>query len=598
MMQNYIKAENYQAWLVVEDGPYIPYKTVVDGDKTTKILKEKHELDDEDYKKIELNHRAMKCLYNGICQDEYEKISSLESAKEIWDYLIVVNEGTAQVKKTRTRLLLREYELFEMDPKESIQDMFTRFTKITNELSSLGRKFPTDDLVTKILSILPESWEQKVTAIEEFRLLQDMTLEDLIGKLQTHEIHRKSYVKNKVKEERKEKDDRREKEKERDMGLDVITEEDMMEGNAAVFVKNAMKKYNRFQRRIKNEGCFKCGKPGHVMKDCRVKDSKKFDTNPNKSKKKAFVGDAGAWDDSSDEEEEEETVDLALMADIESENESDEAQESEVEKIKKKVYTFSLPKLQRFAIKQIEKIEKYICELKELEEKVDELEDLVQMVSTQLDESVDTLNSLQDEKEQLEQDKEHEKEKLVLKTKEYDDLCSEFKLTTHALKLEIDGLNSHLSSCQLSHDELKKKLDEHVCPTTPAHFDSGRKLFNMLVSGTNRQGLGYQPTVYPSKKYVDLPCNRVCSCCGMSGHKVVECSKKLEIIKKSTQWVQRPEKTSQPIRLSKRPNQPKTKLVSTPYGKVRVVEKWVKKCDLNVHFAKGPQNIWVPKSNQ
>jgi len=59
---------------------------------------------------------------------------------------------------------MRKYELFEMGDRETIMDMYTRFTHITNELKSLGKTFTTKELVRKILRFLPRPWEAKVMA--------------------------------------------------------------------------------------------------------------------------------------------------------------------------------------------------------------------------------------------------------------------------------------------------------------------------------------------------------------------------------------------------------------------------------------------------
>ncbi|GAV61678.1 LOW QUALITY PROTEIN: zf-CCHC domain-containing protein/UBN2 domain-containing protein, partial [Cephalotus follicularis] len=53
-----------------------------------------------------------------------------------------------------------EYELFFMHDNESISDMFTRFTTITNSLKNLGKSYSNQELVRKILR-LPKSWTPK-----------------------------------------------------------------------------------------------------------------------------------------------------------------------------------------------------------------------------------------------------------------------------------------------------------------------------------------------------------------------------------------------------------------------------------------------------
>jgi len=70
--------------------------------------------------------------------------------------------------------------------------MYTYFTEITNELKSLEKFFTTEELVRKILRFLPKSWEAKVTGIQEAKDMKAITLDELIGNLQTYELRRDS----------------------------------------------------------------------------------------------------------------------------------------------------------------------------------------------------------------------------------------------------------------------------------------------------------------------------------------------------------------------------------------------------------------------
>jgi len=103
------------------------------------------------------NAKAKKLLYFGLGPDEYTTISECECTKDIWDAPQVAHEGTNQVKQSHIELLMRKYELFEMGDRETILDMYTRFTHITNELKPLGKTFSTEELVRKILRFLPRT---------------------------------------------------------------------------------------------------------------------------------------------------------------------------------------------------------------------------------------------------------------------------------------------------------------------------------------------------------------------------------------------------------------------------------------------------------
>ncbi|GAV58369.1 UBN2 domain-containing protein, partial [Cephalotus follicularis] len=80
------------------------------------------------------------------------------------------------------------FELFKMQPKESIKDLYNRLLDITNGLLGLGKVFGQDELVRKLLGCLNDEWETKVTAIEESKDLKTMEIEELLGSLMTHEV--------------------------------------------------------------------------------------------------------------------------------------------------------------------------------------------------------------------------------------------------------------------------------------------------------------------------------------------------------------------------------------------------------------------------
>ena len=68
---------------------------------------------------------------------------------------------------------------------ESIDCMITRFTKITNGLSSLGDDISNDQKVRKVIRALPPSWEIKATTLKELNDKDEMDIISLIGNLKT-----------------------------------------------------------------------------------------------------------------------------------------------------------------------------------------------------------------------------------------------------------------------------------------------------------------------------------------------------------------------------------------------------------------------------
>ncbi|XP_009779490.2 uncharacterized protein [Nicotiana sylvestris] len=164
-MHDFIMTEDSELWDVICDGPFVPMKAVGEGTKT--VSKTRKEYNGADRKVVEKNLKAKKIVVCGIGPDEYNRISTCEYAKEIWEALQTAHERTTQVNQYKIDMLTTKYELFKMKEDESIQEMHTRFTSIINELHSLGEIISTNKLVRKILSVLPGSWESKVNIIIE-----------------------------------------------------------------------------------------------------------------------------------------------------------------------------------------------------------------------------------------------------------------------------------------------------------------------------------------------------------------------------------------------------------------------------------------------
>ncbi|XP_070010492.1 uncharacterized protein [Nicotiana sylvestris] len=149
---------------------------------------------------------------------------------------------------------------------ESIQDMHTRFTSIINELHSLDEIIPRNKIVRKILSFLPSSWESKVNSITESKDLQELTVEELIGNLKTHELKKKINS------------ERREPKREKNLVLkadynDSSEEDSDMAYLTKIFQKMVRRNGEMLKRDISVRPrnwdlCYNCGKFGHFMKDC------------------------------------------------------------------------------------------------------------------------------------------------------------------------------------------------------------------------------------------------------------------------------------------------------------------------------------------
>ena len=546
-MENYIQAEDYELWMLIKNGPLVPYKILEDGKK---VSKEPSEFDSEDYKKMEKNAKAKKLLYFGLGPDEYTRISECESAQAIWNALQVAHEGTSQVKQSRIELLMRQYELFDMGDRETVMDMYTRFTHITNELKSLGKSFTTEELVRKILRILPRTWEAKVTAIQEAKDMNKITLDELIGNLQTYELRKNSQQK-----EEQKKDRGLALKAHKDIDSD-LEDEDMalMSRKFKKFFKkvkenNKRKDFSKSRNTPKEQltGCFKCGKPDHLVKNCPLLREDQMPEHPRKQGRKHPVNNLGkrfskamlaAWGDSSEDEGESEAEEevVALMA----QSDSDSSDESTISlsDLKNKVHGLNKATLEELLYNVIDTCADLKREVRDLE-----LENEI----------------LKNEKLGLHENINMLKENLFIKEGDYTRV--EEKL------FEVEGMVEDLLKENKSLHVNIEKLETELATTKRWNKSSQALDWLNTHHSRNKKGLGYKPkrTVYPiHRKYVGLPENIVCFHCGKTGHYRYTCPLRKHANEKNERYVK---------------------------------QIWIRKDELYMSKRMGPKWIWVPKTN-
>ncbi|XP_070043085.1 uncharacterized protein [Nicotiana tomentosiformis] len=200
-IETYIMSYDIKVWHVIKKRnlPIPPKK-----DENGQVIVSTDPLDLDDYTDeqsaaITVNAKAKNLLHNAISGEEYEKISSCEIAKEMWDKLEATYEGTNKVKETRINLLIRDYKLFQMKDGESVEEIFLRFSKILGDLKSFGRPTKNGEHVRKILKSLPTIWQPKVIALE-CQDLGKMAYDELRGDLIAF---KKTHLDRKIQQEKK-----------------------------------------------------------------------------------------------------------------------------------------------------------------------------------------------------------------------------------------------------------------------------------------------------------------------------------------------------------------------------------------------------------
>ncbi|GJQ95329.1 retrovirus-related pol polyprotein from transposon TNT 1-94 [Tanacetum coccineum] len=318
--ETYVKSKDLDLWHVITDGDFPPIQNNPETKKDEIVSF--HKQDDDLKKKLAKNNEAKMVIYNALPRKEYERIFMCQTAKEIWDTLLITHQGNNQVKANKIDLLVQQYEQFMIPEEESIDNAFAKFNTIITSLKALDESFSSKNCVRKFLRALHPKWRAKVTAIEESKNLTTLPLDELIGNLKVYEeVIKKDFETVKGKKEQSRSLALKVKKEVSDEDSSSSDSEDEEYAMAVKEFKKFFKRRGRFARqprgdrktfqRSRNDGydkserkCFRCGDPSHFIGECS-KPSKNND-------QRAFIG--GAWSDNGEDEVEKTKDEACLVA--------------------------------------------------------------------------------------------------------------------------------------------------------------------------------------------------------------------------------------------------------------------------------------------
>ena len=95
------------------------------------------------------NFKALNDIFASVDVNQFKLISSCECARNAWNILQTVNEGTPPVKISKLQMLAIRFEDLRMMENETISDFNSKLCDIANEAFALGEKYSNIKLVRK-----------------------------------------------------------------------------------------------------------------------------------------------------------------------------------------------------------------------------------------------------------------------------------------------------------------------------------------------------------------------------------------------------------------------------------------------------------------
>jgi hypothetical protein len=176
-MRHHLTSLHESIWDIVEYGAQVPKV----GDK---------DYDSDEVAQIRhFNSQATYILLASLCQEEYNKVQGLKSAKEIWDILKTTHEGDEVTKITKWETIEGELGRFILNKGEEPQAMYNQLKTMVNQVRNLrSTKWDDHEMVKVILRSLVFRNPTQVQLIHGDPRYKLMSPKEVIGKFVSFEL--------------------------------------------------------------------------------------------------------------------------------------------------------------------------------------------------------------------------------------------------------------------------------------------------------------------------------------------------------------------------------------------------------------------------
>ncbi|GJT62317.1 hypothetical protein Tco_1005850 [Tanacetum coccineum] len=187
-------------WKSIQNGP-TPHPMVTDPPpaNSTVMPAPRKKLDSEfseEENKLEMaDTQAEIILSQGLPRHIFNNLNQTSTAKEIWDNVEMLMQGSGRTIQQRKEDLFDEYERFRAIGNESIHDYFVRFHKLVNDMKITQLEIPTHQMNTKFVNNLPAYWGKYVTNVKQNMDISTTPYVQIYTHLKAYEPHAKKTLK-------------------------------------------------------------------------------------------------------------------------------------------------------------------------------------------------------------------------------------------------------------------------------------------------------------------------------------------------------------------------------------------------------------------
>ncbi|GJX92039.1 hypothetical protein Tco_0345365 [Tanacetum coccineum] len=187
-MELYIKGKENGRMILdsVLKGPLVYGTIEVECVTRTKTYEE---LSDKEKHQDDCDIRATNIVLQGLQPEVYSLVNHHTVAKEIWDRVKLLMQGTKLSQQERECKLYNEFDRFTSVKDESLHEYYLRFAKLINDIHTIGMTIQQVHVNTKFLNNLQPEWRKFVTNVKLAKNLYTSNYDHLYVYLSKHEVH-------------------------------------------------------------------------------------------------------------------------------------------------------------------------------------------------------------------------------------------------------------------------------------------------------------------------------------------------------------------------------------------------------------------------
>ncbi|GJZ48281.1 retrovirus-related pol polyprotein from transposon TNT 1-94 [Tanacetum coccineum] len=163
-------------WPTVEENGVIRTKKYVELSAAEKI-------------QADCDMKATNIILQGLPADIYSLMNHHRVAKDLWERVQLLMQGTSLTKQERECKLYDAFDKFTHIKGESLHTYYLRFTQLINDMNIYKMKMEQFQVNTKFLNSLPPEWSKFVTDVKLVKDLHTSNFDQLHAYLEQHELH-------------------------------------------------------------------------------------------------------------------------------------------------------------------------------------------------------------------------------------------------------------------------------------------------------------------------------------------------------------------------------------------------------------------------